>query len=58
MHALFLTEPPSIDAAQITDNGFLNQRAVSERCAELVGQLDPALLSAEVIFESLSNTYR
>lgn len=38
-HALFLTEPPSIDAGEITDKGYINQRAVLERRAALVEQL-------------------
>jgi feruloyl-CoA synthase len=29
--ALILTEPPSIDAGEITDKGYINQRAVLER---------------------------
>ncbi len=48
-HALFLTEPPSIDAGEITDKGYINQRAVLERRAELVEQLYGASLPAEVI---------
>jgi feruloyl-CoA synthase len=48
-HALFLTEPPSIDAGEITDKGYINQRAVLERRAELVEHLYAALLPAEVI---------
>jgi feruloyl-CoA synthase len=38
-HAMFLTEPPSIDAGEITDKGYINQRAVLERRAALVEQL-------------------
>jgi feruloyl-CoA synthase len=34
-----LTEPPSIDANEITDKGYMNQRAVLERRAALVEQL-------------------
>jgi feruloyl-CoA synthase len=34
--ALLLAEPPSIDAGEITDKGYVNQRAVRERRAELV----------------------
>jgi len=43
--ALLLTEPPSIDAGEITDKGSLNQRAVLERRAGLVASLyaDPPL---------------
>ncbi|HEX4946156.1 MAG TPA: AMP-binding protein, partial [Blastocatellia bacterium] len=37
--ALFLTEPPQIDAGEITDKGYLNQRAVLERRAQVVAQL-------------------
>lgn len=37
--ALLLTEPPSIDAGEITDKGYLNQRAVLDRRAELVERL-------------------
>jgi feruloyl-CoA synthase len=45
--ALVLTEPPSIDAGEITDKGYLNQRAVLARRAALVEALygdDPAAL--------------
>jgi feruloyl-CoA synthase len=36
---LVMTEPPSIDANEITDKGYMNQRAVLERRAALVEQL-------------------
>jgi feruloyl-CoA synthase len=36
---LVMTEPPSIDANEITDKGYLNQRAVLERRAVLVDKL-------------------
>jgi len=36
---LVLSEPPSIDANEITDKGYLNQRAVLERRRALVEQL-------------------
>jgi feruloyl-CoA synthase len=36
---LVLSEPPSIDANEITDKGYLNQRAVLERRADLVERL-------------------
>lgn len=36
---LVMTEPPSIDANEITDKGYINQRAVLERRAALVEQL-------------------
>jgi feruloyl-CoA synthase len=32
-------EPPSIDANEITDKGYINQRAVLERRAEAVERL-------------------
>lgn len=34
-----LTEPPSIDAGEITDKGYVNQRATLERRADLVAAL-------------------
>ena len=34
--ALIMTEPPNIDANEITDKGYMNQRAVLTRRAELV----------------------
>jgi feruloyl-CoA synthase len=37
--ALLLGEPPSIDANEITDKGYLNQRAVLDRRAALVERL-------------------
>jgi feruloyl-CoA synthase len=37
--ALLLAEPPSIQAGEITDKGYVNQRAVLERRAALVDQL-------------------
>ncbi len=42
---LVLTEPPSIDAGEITDKGYINQRAVLVRRAALVDALfdDPAV---------------
>jgi feruloyl-CoA synthase len=36
---LIMTEPPSIDANEITDKGYMNQRAVLERRAALVEKL-------------------
>jgi len=45
---LVLAEPPSIDADEITDKGYINQRAVLERRAARVEQLyadgDPAVI--------------
>ena len=37
--ALVLTEPPSIDAGEITDKGYLNQRAILARRADAVDAL-------------------
>lgn len=45
--ALLLSSPPSIDAGEITDKGYINQRAVLERRADDVARLygdDAALL--------------
>ena len=46
---LILTEPPSIDAGEITDKGYINQRAVLERRAALVDKLHARLPGAEVV---------
>ena len=48
--ALFLTEPPSIDANEITDKGYINQRAALTRRAPWVERLyaeprDPAVVA-------------
>jgi feruloyl-CoA synthase len=37
---LVLTEPPGLDTGEITDKGYVNQRAVRERRAQLVAQLE------------------
>ena len=45
---LVMNEPPSIDANEITDKGYMNQRAVLERRAALVAKLysdDPDVIS-------------
>ncbi|MBI3140816.1 MAG: feruloyl-CoA synthase [Rhodocyclales bacterium] len=47
--ALLMAEPPSIDASEITDKGYINQRAVLSRRAALVERLyadsaDPAVI--------------
>jgi feruloyl-CoA synthase len=47
--ALLLAEPPSIDANEITDKGYINQRAVLERRAVLVELLYGENAAAEVI---------
>jgi feruloyl-CoA synthase len=49
VRVLVATEPPSIDANEITDKGYLNQRAVLERRAALVERLysdDPEVIRA------------
>ena len=38
--ALILDEPPSVDAGEITDKGYINQRAVLARRAEAVERLE------------------
>jgi len=49
VRALVLEEPPSIDAGEITDKGYINQRAVLERRAALVDILHARAPSAEVL---------
>jgi feruloyl-CoA synthase len=49
VRALVMSEPPSIDANEITDKGYINQRAVLERRAALVEELHADPPSAEVI---------
>jgi len=46
---LLLAEPPSIDASEITDKGYLNQRAVLMHRAALVERLYAEATDAEVI---------
>ncbi|MGQ0621096.1 MAG: feruloyl-CoA synthase [Panacagrimonas sp.] len=46
---LLMDEPASIDAGEITDKGYINQRAVLSRRAELVGLLFEAAPGAAVI---------
>lgn len=47
--AMFLAEPPSIDAGEITDKGYINQRAVLERRAALVERLYEDSMTEDVI---------
>ena len=47
--ALVLTEPPSIDAGEITDKGSINQRAVLSRRAALVERLYSPAPDAEIL---------
>jgi feruloyl-CoA synthase len=37
--ALWMTEPPSIDAGEVTDKGYINQAAVLRRRAALVERM-------------------
>ena len=37
--AIVASEPPSIDGGEITDKGYLNQRRILERRADLVARL-------------------
>jgi feruloyl-CoA synthase len=46
---LILDEPPSIDANEITDKGYINQRAVLMRRAALVERLHAPVPDPEVI---------
>jgi feruloyl-CoA synthase len=46
---LLLTEPPSIDANEITDKGYLNQRAVLTKRAALVERLHARPAADDVI---------
>ena len=47
--ALLLAEPPSIDTGEITDKGYINQRAVLDRRAALVERLYQEPPPADVI---------
>ena len=46
---LLMTEPPLIDANEVTDKGYINQRATLERRADLVSVLYAEPLSKDVI---------
>jgi feruloyl-CoA synthase len=47
---ILLGEPPDIDAGEITDKGYTNQRATIERRAQLVADLFSATPPGHVIF--------
>ena len=47
--AILLSEPPSLDAGEMTDKGSINQRAVLARRAALVDELYATPASARVI---------
>jgi feruloyl-CoA synthase len=44
-----MLEPPSIDAGEITDKGYINQRAVLARRATLVETLYQSPLDSRVL---------
>ena len=46
---LLMAEPPQIDANEITDKGYVNQRATLERRADLVTRLYEDVPDDEVI---------
>ena len=46
---LLLAQPPSMDAGEITDKGYVNQRAVLARRADAVERLYDATPSDDVI---------
>jgi feruloyl-CoA synthase len=49
---MLMTEPPSIDANEITDKGYINQRAALERRDKLVARLYSATPGPDVIIVS------
>jgi feruloyl-CoA synthase len=51
--ALLMAEPPSIDAGEITDKGYINQRLVLQRRAELVTRLYAETPDRELIMLKL-----
>ena len=53
VRALVMSEPPSIDANEITDKGYINQRAVLERRAPLVEKLHADPPDPEVILATI-----
>jgi feruloyl-CoA synthase len=54
--AVLITEPPSLDAGEITDKGYINQRAVLDRRAATVDRLYREPAASEVIVVSDSWT--
>ena len=46
---LLMTEAPNIDAGEITDKGYLNQRAILTRRAALVERLYAAAPGDDVV---------
>jgi feruloyl-CoA synthase len=48
---LILTEPPNLDAGEITDKGYINQHKVLDRRAHLVDKLYTQHLEMNIVFE-------
>ena len=46
---MLMTEPPSIDGHEITDKGYVNQRATLDRRAKLVTALYEKVAASDVI---------
>jgi feruloyl-CoA synthase len=46
---ILMAEPPSVDGHEITDKGYVNQRATMDRRRDLVEKLFAAAPGAEVI---------
>jgi feruloyl-CoA synthase len=55
---LMMTEPPSVDANEITDKGYINQRAVLERRKDLVARLYAETPDPDVILVGRSGGKR
>jgi feruloyl-CoA synthase len=53
VRVLVAGEPPSIDANEITDKGYINQRAVLERRAALVEKLHADPPASDVILATI-----
>jgi feruloyl-CoA synthase len=49
VRVLLMSEPPSLNVGEITDNGYVNQRAVLARRSALVERLHAAMPDPEVI---------
>jgi feruloyl-CoA synthase len=56
--ALLLSEPPSVDAGEITDKGYINQHAVLTRRAELIEEMygNPPAHEVICLFQAKSRT--
>jgi len=46
---MLMSEPPQIDANEVTDKGYINQRAVLERRRALVDRLYAEIPRGEVL---------